>query len=310
MASQVEIRESITNRIIESLTTPGKLPAWRRPWGDGVNCGMPANAMSKKSYRGVNVLLLSCQPFQSRWWATYRQWRDLGCQVRKGEHGTRIVFWRRVEREVVNDAGEVEKDEYLLLREYCVFSVEQCEGKGVEKFLVRPGTEGNKDFVDFGPAEEAIQATGADIRFGGNKAVYYPGPDFIQMPVKSAFESEQDYYGTAFHELGHWTGHESRLDRLNKNAKFGDMAYSFEELCAELAGAFACNELGIPQSDDLSNHQAYLAHWLGILQQDHGAILRAAGQASRAVDFILAFCRGREEAGECDHPLVAESIEA
>jgi antirestriction protein ArdC len=275
------------------------VPPWRRPWG-GINTGSPANAASKKNYRGINSLILGCQTYDSRWWATYRQWREIGGQVRRGEHGTRIVFWKPIAKEVITDLGETETEEFLLLREYTVFNVEQVEGKPIDKLRVQPGRGRNKEFADFGPAEQAIQATKARIDFGGNKAFYRPDQDFIQLPAKSAFESEVAFYSTLAHEVCHWTGHESRLDRLNKNARFGDAAYAYEELVAEIGGCFLCNELNIPQSDDLSNHQAYLGHWLRVLQQDHGAILRAAGQASKAVAFILSFSRKveGEEQGE------------
>src|SRR5437588_3741657 len=209
MATQSEIRARITNQIVEALRT-GQLPPWRRPWREGVNSGMPSNAVSKKGYRGINVLLLSCQPYGSRWWATYRQWRDLGCQVRKDEKATRIVFWKPIEKQVVNDAGEMESEAYLLLREYCVFNVEQVEGKGVAKFLDQPSSSG-REFVDFVPAEEAIQATGADILFADGKAFYNPLVDYIQVPPKSSFENQVGYYATLAHELAHWTGHETRL---------------------------------------------------------------------------------------------------
>src|SRR5438132_6561723 len=119
MASQAEIRASITDRIIEALKS-GRLPPWRRPWG-GTNTGSPANFISKKSYRGINALLLSLnETCQSRWWGTYRQWREIGGQVRCGQHGTRVVFWKPIEKSVVNDDSEPETEKYLLLKEYVV----------------------------------------------------------------------------------------------------------------------------------------------------------------------------------------------
>jgi antirestriction protein ArdC len=313
LATQNDIRAGITARIIEALQA-GQLPPWRRPWRDAGNCGMPANALTRKPYRGINVLLLGCRPYPSRWWATYRQWRELGGQVRQGERGTRIVFWRPIEKETVNAAGEVETEAFVLLREYAVFNAEQVEGHAAQRFLAQLAAAGDKGFADFGPAEEAVRATGADIRCGGNRAAYFPDPDFIQMPVKSAFASAVAYYTTLAHELCHWAGHPSRLDRLSGNARFGSRAYAFEELMAEIGGCFLGAELGLPQSDDLSNHQAYLGHWLGVLQQDPGAILRAAGQASRAVDYLLGFSREAEarggEAGEEDEPPVVGGVAA
>jgi len=133
--------------------------------------------------------------------------------------------------------------------------------------------------------------------------------DYIQLPPKQAFVSQHEYYATLAHEGCHWTGHSSRLDRLNGNARFGNAAYAFEELVAEIGGYFLCSELAIPQSDDLTNHNAYLGHWLTVLQQDHGAIIRASSQASKAADFILAFSRKPEEADQGEHAVVAGAAE-
>ena len=288
MATQAEIRDEITSRIVTALQS-GNLPPWRRPWG-GINTGTPQNAVSKKNYRGINVLLLGLnESYQSRFWATFRQWRDLGGSVRKGEHGTRVVFWKPIEKETLNDDGEAETEAFFLLREYCVFNVEQTEGTALDKFRVQSGINGGNNFKDCERAENIMAATNADIRFGGNRAFYQPHDDYIQMPMKVSFENEPAYYSTLAHEACHWSGHDSRLNRLKTNARFGDSSYAFEELVAEIGGCFLCNEMGIPQSTDMTNHQAYLAHWLAVLQQDHGAILRAAGQASKAVDFVKAF---------------------
>lgn len=301
MATQAEIRNEITSRIVTALQS-GNLPPWRRPWG-GINTGTPQNAVSKKNYRGINVLLLGLnESYQSRFWATFRQWRDLGGSVRRGEHGTRVVFWKPIEKEVTNDDGDTETEAFFLLREYVVFNVEQTEGKALDTFRVQPGIKSNNDFEDCDLAEKIIAATNADIRFGGNRAYYQPQADFIQMPPKASFENEPAYYSTLAHEACHWTGHESRLNRLNKNARFGDSAYAFEELVAEIGGCFLCNDINIPQSNDLTNHHAYLAHWLTVLQQDHGAILRAAGQAAKAVDFITAFSQPAVTDADSDEP--------
>jgi antirestriction protein ArdC len=289
MTSQVEIRERVTNQIIEALKAG--TPPWRRPWGETNDAGFPTNALSKKTYRGINVLLLQAQGYGSKFWATYQQWQATGGQVRKGERATKIVFYKPFAKTILNDDGEEEQNEFFVLREYSVFNAEQCD---------RPNdlpTPKASTFIDFEPAEEAIKATSADIRFGGNKAVYVITKDYIQLPPKGSFLSEREYYGTVTHEVAHWSGHESRLNRLGTNDRFGSAAYAFEELVAEIAGCFLCTELNIPQSDDLTNQNAYLANWLTVLQNDHSAILRAASQASKAVDFILAFSRENVPAG-------------
>lgn len=293
---QTEIRQDITRRIVAALQN-GTAP-WRRPWRtDLTNSGPPANAISGKPYRGINSVLLGLAGFESRWWATFTQVQALGLRVRKGEHATKIVFWKQAERAVANQAGVEAVETFPLLKSYFVFNLEQCEGPGVEDFLAVPCTP--VPFEDFCPAEQVIAATGADIRHGGDRAFYQPDGDYIQMPLPQAFESRAAYYGTAFHELVHFSGHESRLDRLKKIARFGNEAYAVEELVAELGAAYLCNEVGVPQAPSkLDDHAAYIASWLAVLERDATAIFTASSQASRAVDFILSFSRQDQEAGE------------
>jgi len=140
-----------------------------------------------------------------------------------------------------------------------------------------------------------LAASGADIRYGGGKAEYDPDRDLIRLPDREAFTAPHEFYATAFHELAHWTGHPSRLDRLSRNARFGSTAYAREELVAEIGGCFLSAEIGIPQSDDLTNHAAYLASWLRILGADPSAIFAAAAQASAAANFL--FCHGPQPNG-------------
>lgn len=305
MPTQNEIRERITTRIVEALTS-GKLPPWRKPWTNLSNTGHAANVVSKRSYSGVNPLILELvaleRGYQSRWWGTFRQWQSLGfrikprpADVQRGSYGAKIVFCKPITKNVAKGNGEDAEERearFFILREFVVFNAEQAEGDGIQKFLAQPGT--TKEFVDFAPFESAIRATGADIRHGGNRAFYQPDGDFIQVPTKGAFEGEVAYYSTLAHEACHWTGNQHRLDRLKKNARFGDAAYAFEELVAEIGGCFLCNEVGVPQSGDLSNHNAYLGHWLSILKGDPSSIFSAASQASAAVDFIQSFSRNDE----------------
>jgi antirestriction protein ArdC len=311
MISQSEIRQRITDKIVEALKS-GVAP-WRRPWTSDGNSGTPSNAVSNRAYRGINILLLELAAlehgYDSRWWASYRQWQGLGGQVRRGEHGSQIVFYRPVVRKVTtNDAGEEKTASFPILRTWTIFNLAQVEGRAVDH--LRCSNHASANFVDYQPAEEVITATKADICYGGDRAVYRPEGDFIQMPFKSSFHSENDYYHTAFHEVAHWSGHESRLNRLSKNARFGDRAYAFEELVAEIGGCFLTNEVGIPQSDDLTNQQAYLGHWLQVLENDSKAIFQASSQASTAADFILSFSRKVEGAtGEVEETVVAGVVE-
>lgn len=293
MGTQTDIRREVTDKIVAALQAG--TPPWRKPWRDDLtNVGTPANAASGVSYRGVNALLLGLAGYESRWWATYPQIQALGGRVRKGERATRIVFWRQVETPVgTTDAGEDVIDTFPLLKTYAVFNAAQTDG--LERFEARPCTA--PPFADFAPAEAVVAATGADIRHSGDRAFYHPDRDFIGLPNPEAFESRAAYYGTLAHEACHWTGHSTRLDRLTTNARFGSTSYAREELVAEIGGCLLAAEVGVPQSDDLSNHAAYLDSWLSILGHDPTAIISAAGQASRAVDYILSFSR-RRDAGE------------
>lgn len=297
MSTQADIRRLVTSKIVNALAAG--TPPWRQPWrNDRTNAGAPANAASGMNYRGVNALLLGLAEYESRWWATYAQIQALGGRVRKGEQATRIVYWREVERVVVTTATGVDViDTFPLLKTYSVFNAAQTDG--LEEFQTRSRSAAT--FEDFGPAEAVIAATGADIRHGGDRSFYHPARDFIQVPPRESFESRAAYYDTLAHELVHWTGHQDRLDRLTKNARFGDRQYAVEELVAEIGGAFLCTEVGVPQSD-LSNQTAYLASWLAVLERDSTAIFTAAGQASRAVDFILSFSRHGASEGHIGVP--------
>ena len=199
MLSQAEIRQQITQKIVEALKR-GVVP-WRRPWRSNSNSGTPSNAVSSKAYRGINILLLGLAAlehgYESRFWGSYRQWQTLGGQVRRGEHGTQIVFYRPVVRRVmVDENGEERVDSFPILRTWTVFNVAQVEGDAVEQF--RSPQQSLASFVDYSPAEEVIAATGADIRYvEDDKAFYQTEGDYIQLPPKSWFDSENDFYRTA-----------------------------------------------------------------------------------------------------------------
>jgi antirestriction protein ArdC len=291
MLSQTEIREKVTNQIIKALQS-GPIPFWRKPWSLDTNAGYPTNAVSRKPYRGINNLILSLKNFDSKWFATYNQWQSLGCQVRKGEKGTPIILFKPVHKVIINDNGEEEVQSFTLMRMWSVFHISQVDG---DKRPFQTTTQHTKHpFMDYQPAEKAIAATKANIHYGGEHAFYSAEYDFIQMPPKESFQKTHEFYGTLTHELIHWTGHKSRLNRLNKLARFGNESYAIEELVAELGSSFLLAELDIPQSNDLNNITAYLNHWLKILKQDHTAIFTTASAASKAVDFILSFSQPQE----------------
>jgi antirestriction protein ArdC len=294
MSKPNEIRERISNEIVAALQK-GVRP-WRRPWSTR-GTGLPVNAVSKRRYSGVNVLLLQLHQTRhasrSNVYATFRQWHDLGCRVKprprevpSGKWGCNIVYCRPVKKAEQDEKGQEKTSEYLLLRSYTVFSADQVEGEEARRFQVANAIE-QTPFVDFAPAEDAVAATKADIRHGGEVAAYRrPSPagdgDYVQMPQKRQFSDEREYYSTLLHEVaGHWTEH-----RLGWS---GD--YAAGELRAEMAACFAMAELGVPNGGDLKGHVSYLDHWLREMKADPRFIFRASADASKAVDYFLAFSR-------------------
>jgi antirestriction protein ArdC len=306
MPNQSDIRKAITEQIIAALES-GNIPPWRRPWKLGKNAGEAANVVTKRSYRGLNPILLDMASekhgFSSKWWATFAQWKAMAGRVMArpshippGQWGTQIIFWSPVTKKIENAQGDLEDDKFFVLRLYTVFNVDQVEGLDHLR-AGQPDT--SESIIDYQPAEEAIAATGANIRFGGGKAFYSPSGDYIQVPPKATFESLDEYYGTCLHELCHWSE-----PRLNWSRKEKENTYQLGELVAEISSCYACRELGVPASDDLSNHIAYVKNWLQAMRNDPRFIFMASAQASKATDFILNFSRKPEEVPVPDDELV------
>jgi antirestriction protein ArdC len=231
---------------------------------------------------------------KSKFFGTFNQWKSIAgrikprpCDVPPGQWGCHVIFFKPITKTERNGRGEEVEVQYPLLRTYTVFSVDQVEGAHLDRFRVGE-FEVNPDFIDFEPAEEAIAATEADIRLGGERAFYRQGGDYICCPHKHRFPEEKEYYAALLHELGHWS--EIRLDWKGR--------YAEGELRAEMAACFALSELGVPQSDDLSNATAYLASWLKAMQDDPKFLFRASSDASKAVDYLLSFSRSSVEEPE------------
>ncbi|MEZ5943953.1 MAG: ArdC-like ssDNA-binding domain-containing protein [Planctomycetaceae bacterium] len=288
--STKQIQEEITNKIVESLKQ-GTIP-WRKPWSTSPNCGAPTNIVSGKAYRGINPLLLELHrqehEFSAKWYATFNQWRDLGASVMKrpdhvppGEWGCPIIYYSPIRKTQADPTtGEEVEIEFAMLKQYTVFSAEQVELPDHLQHLANVKTPtSNIEFVDYEAAELAIAATQADIRYGGDRCFYNRNTDHIQMVPKHRFEHVKEFYSTCLHELAHWS--EKRCDWIGNFAE--------GELRAEIAAAFMCSELQIPQSDDLSNTQAYLASWLKSLKNDPRFIFKASTTASKAADYVLSF---------------------
>jgi antirestriction protein ArdC len=285
---RASLYDEVTNRIIAELEA-GRFP-WVQPWGTvGAGPGLPRNAGSNRPYSGINILVLWGavieHAYPAQGWLTFRQALALGGCVRKGERGTTVSYADRFtpEQEKQRAAREGgEPGQVPFLKRFTVFNVAQCDGLPERLTDVAPPSP-EREAVPV--AEALIAATGADFRIGGNRAFYAPAEDFVRVPPQPAFRDQINYYRTAFHELGHWTGHRSRLAR-DQSTGFGTASYAREELVAELATSFVCASLGIVPT---VRHADYLAGWLTVLRQDNRAIFRAASQASKAADFLLAF---------------------
>ncbi len=286
-----KVYDVINNRIME-LLEQGTVP-WRKPWNADSN--MPKNLISRKDYRGVNVFLLSCMPFGSPYWLTFKQVQDRGGYVRKGEKSTPVVFWKWIDKkdaDIQDNEITGTKGKVPLLRYYSVFNLDQVEGiKAPEP------QEIIKEFNPIQKAEEAIAAMPLrpDIKYGGNRAYYSPSNDYIQLPHQHTFQSPEEYYSTAFHELAHATGHTSRVGRKSilEPSYFGSHEYSKEELVAEMGAAFLCGHTGI-ENRTIQNSAAYIQGWLRKLKDDKTLLIHAAAQAQKAADFILNWKGGEE----------------
>jgi len=270
----------ITQAIVKQLEE-GTIP-WRKPW----NSTAPANLVSRKSYRGINVFMLACQGFASPYWLTYRQAAKLGGHVRKGEKSTPVVFWKWFNYEEKDEeTGEEETKRRPMLKYYRVFNVSQCE---IDESKI-PTTE-TRDFQPIDRAEEVVDGMPQRpiIRHEHPQASYSPLADVVNMPVKELFHSDASYYTTIFHELAHATGHESRLARLDSTdpETFGGESYSKEELIAEMGAAYLNGHCEIEQ-ETIENSAAYIKGWLSKLKKDNRLIVYAAAAAQKAADFIL-----------------------
>ncbi len=291
-----DLYQEITDRIIAQMEQ-GKFP-WAQPWdARHVACavGLPVNVISQQHYSGINILILwgavIDKGFSSQSWLTFKQAKALGGCVRKGEKGQVVCYADRFtpqkEREQARAEGR-DPQAIPFLKRYRVFNIEQCEDLP-EDIIGHSQPLPEREIIP--RAERLAKASGVDIRHGGAKAFYNATDDYVQLPPQPAFTEQINYYRTFFHELGHWTGHKSRLDR-DQSGRFKTKAYAREELVAEMTAAFTCAALNITPA---VRHADYLASWLEVLKEDKRAIFRAASQASKAAEFLLAFNSQEEQ---------------
>ena len=282
-----DYREEITARIIEAIKA-GTAP-WQKPW-DG--SGAPCNAISSRQYSGINAVTLamhglSMDKGRDPRWATFLQAKQQGWQIKKGAKGTRVILWKPFEARAKDDEENAEPKQVFLQRVFTVFHASQIDGISDYQLPVKNEIELCAE------AERIIAASGAEIHYGGDRGCYFPSDDIIQLPERERFYSSAGYYSTALHELIHWTGHKSRLNRKQNPNKYSS-EYAFEELVAEIGSMFISAATGIPQTEEnFQNDTSYVATWLERMKDDPNVIFKAATEASKAADFILG--AGRKE---------------
>lgn len=291
--------EDITATIIAELEA-GRVP-WVQPWGTGdakTALAMPRNASTGRAYSGINVLILwgavIAHGFPVQAWLTFRQARDLGGTVRRGEHGTHVVYADRFipgdEKRRAEETGK-QAQSIPFLKRFTVFNLAQCEGLPPDLVAAAPPPD---DGLIEPKVEALIRASGVDFRIGGNCAFYVPEEDYVRVPPPHAYFDPVNWHRTALHELSHATGAPHRLNR-DLSGAFGSRSYAFEEMVTEMSAAFCCASLGIVPT---VRHSDYIGAWLDILRDDNRAVVRAASQASKAADYLLGLVPGDLVSGD------------
>jgi antirestriction protein ArdC len=275
----------ITGQIADAIAAGAS--TYHMPWHRwGNNLSQPVNAFSGRNYRGVNVLLLWAAAEQAGYatgrWATFRQWKEAGAQVRKGERGTSIFFWKaaaKADEEPDSDDAKPGRPRYIA-KVYWLFNEAQVDG--AEPAIPQPNLSAEERIA---VADAFVASTGASISHGGDKACFVPSLDQIRMPEFEQFRSPEAFYAVVFHELIHWSGAKHRLDR-DLTSRFDRASYAMEELVAELGSAFLSAQLGLAP-EPRPDHAGYVASWLRVLEHDGRAILTASAKAQEAVDYLL-----------------------
>ncbi|EPJ7090636.1 MULTISPECIES: ArdC family protein [Enterobacteriaceae] len=276
--TRTDIYQTVTDNIISALEAGVK--PWTCPWQRVAGMsGLPSNYATGVAYSGMNIMLLwysaSEQGFSDARWMTYKQAQAEGGQVRKGEHGTTAIFYTTLEKE--NDAGDV--DHIPMLKTFTVFNVEQIDGLSLTAEAVSPA----ETFDPLPQAENLFQSSGANIIEKGQNAFFRPSTDEVRLPERHLFSDAANFYATGLHELVHWSGGKTRLNREMKG-RFGSGDYAFEELIAELGSAFLMADLGIVGE---VQHESYIASWLKALKNDKRYIFKAASAASKAHRYLI-----------------------
>ncbi len=271
----MDIYKEVTDRIIAQMEN-GIIP-WRKPW---IASNQAVSHVTGKAYSLLNQMMLG-RPGE---YVTFKQCQQEGGRVRKGEKASMVVFWKWIETE---DEETHEKKEVPFLRYYNVFHIDQCEGLKARYAETLPATADPNENAE-GFINDYLFRSGVKLTHeSGDRAYYQPAFDRVVLPCMEQFAETAEYYSTTFHELNHSTGHESRLNRLDRTAFFGTEAYSKEELIAEIGAAALVNYSGLETPSSFRNNAAYIQNWLGVLKGDKRFIVSAAGKAEKAVKLIL-----------------------
>ena len=271
----MDIYKEITSRIIAEMEN-GIIP-WQKPW---VASGSCISYATGKPYSLLNQMLLG----RAGEYATFKQIRQAGGYVRKGEKAHMVVFWKWLEQKD-EETGEVK--EVPFLRYYNVFHIDQCEGLTAKHTKPLPNSVDPDETADSIITDYCSREGVTLTHEAGDRAFYRPSTDSITLPHMAQFALTAEYYSTAFHELTHSTGHSKRLNRLDKTAFFGSEAYSKEELIAEIGASALVNLAGLETSNSFRNNTAYIQNWLSVLRNDKRFIVSASGKAEKAVNLIL-----------------------
>lgn len=276
-----DLKQEITNKII-NLMKKNK-DGWIKCWVEEEKLKLPINSITNKYYTGINIIKLWLAQKNTNKWATYKQWKENGNQVKKGEKGTNILRYIQIEKDSENEEYGV----IPIMKVFSVFNADQLKGYEATK------NQGNGETFNHSKADKFIINTKAKIKFNDDKNAYYSEiQDFINMPKMQDFINTKDskasesYYGTIFHELIHWTGHKKRLNRKNFDINNNKNSYAYEELIAELGSCFLCIYL---KTEPIirKDHAKYLNSWIKILKNDTKIIFKAAAEAGKAFDYLL-----------------------
>lgn len=284
-----DIAAEVTALILSKLEQ-GVMP-WVRPWNATRGGGRPLRHCGT-AYTGINTLFLwamgDAMAYNSRYWMTYRQAEALGGQVRKGETSSLSVYYSQISKtEQDRVTGEDHTRAIRFLKAYNVFNADQIDGLPAHYYPVLTPPEDRPDSVHRAAIDAFFATLPIEVRHGGNAAFFSPAGDYIQMPPREAFHSDDHYASTLGHEAVHWSGGKTRLERTF-GKRFGDKAYAFEELVASIGQCLICADLGLP-GELHDNHASYIGHWLEILKGDSSAIIHAAAKAEQAFGYLKAF---------------------